>query len=97
MPLRQVLRNILEVIGTLSHYDVNTNLIDASVAQHTDRLPSFEVYDCLDELQSLGLIKMLQPIGETKEKKDYKTFRPLNITKNGLEELLSNQQKNQIA
>jgi hypothetical protein len=97
MPLRQVLRNILEVIGNLSNYDVNTNVIDASVAQHTDSLPSFEIYDCLEELQSLGLIKMLQPIGETKEKKDDETFRLLNITKKGLEELLSNQQKNQIA
>jgi hypothetical protein len=42
------------------------------------------------------LIKMLQPIGDTKEKKHSETFRLLNITKEGLEELKPNQQKNQI-
>ena len=33
---------------------------------------------------------MLQPIGDTKEKTDDQTFRLLNITKEGLEELQSN-------
>jgi hypothetical protein len=36
---------------------------------------------------------MLQPIGDTKEKTDDQTFRLLNITKEGLEELQPNQQK----
>jgi hypothetical protein len=35
---------------------------------------------------------MMQPIGDTKEKKDDETFRLLNITKKGLEQLKSNQQ-----
>ena len=91
MVIKPELRNILEVIGDLSHHDVNTNVVDTSVAQHNDRLPSLEVYDCLEELESLGLIKMLQPIGDTKEKTDDQTFRLLNITKEGLEELHSNQ------
>jgi hypothetical protein len=91
MVIKPELRNILEVIGDLSHHDVNTNVVDTSVAQHNDRLPSLEVYDCLEELESLGLIKMLQPIGDTKEKMDDQTFRLLNITKEGLEELQSNQ------
>jgi hypothetical protein len=73
------------------HHDVNTNVVDSSVVQHSDGLPSLEVYDCLEELESLGLIKMLQPIGDTKEKKDSETFRLLNITKEGLEELQPNQ------
>ena len=38
---------------------------------------------------------MLQPVGDSKEKNDDETFRLLNITKEGLDELLSNQQKNQ--
>lgn len=53
----------------------------------------YRVYDCLEELESLGLIKMLQPIGDTKEKTDDQTFRLLNITNKGLEELQSNQLK----
>jgi hypothetical protein len=93
MVIRPALRNVLETVGRLSHYDVNTNVVDASVAQDSDGLPSLEVYDCLEELESLGLIKMLQPIGDTKEKTDDQTFRLLNITKEGLEELQPNQQK----
>jgi hypothetical protein len=52
-----------------------------------------DVYDCLEELESLGLITMLQPIADTKEKKDDETFRLFNITKEGLEELLPSPQK----
>ena len=94
MTIRPALRNILKVVGDLSHYDVTTNVVDTSVVQHSGSLSSLDVYDCLEELESLGLIKMVQPIGEpigdTKEKKDDETFRLLNITKEGLEELKSN-------
>jgi hypothetical protein len=92
MTIRPALRNILKVVGDLSDYDVTTNVVDTSVVQHSDDLSSLDVYDCLEELESIGLIKMVQPIGDTKEKKDDETFRLLNITKEGLEELKSNQQ-----
>ena len=92
MTIRPALRNILKVIGDLSNYDVTTNVVDTSVVQHSGDLSSLDVYDCLEELESLGLIKMVQPIGDTREKKDDDTFRLLNITKEGLEELQSNQQ-----
>lgn len=93
MIIKPGLRNILKVIADLSHYDVDMNVVDTSVVEHGDGLSSIEVYDCLEELESLGLIKMLQPIGDTKEKTDDQTFRLLNITKKGLEELHPNQQK----
>ena len=93
MEIRPALRNVLEIVGRLAHYDINTNVVDTSVVQHCDSHSSLEVYDCLEELETLGLIKMLQPIGDTKEKKDGETFRLLNITKEGLEELQPNQQK----
>lgn len=93
MVIKPGLRNILEVVGHLSHHDIDTNVVDTSVVQHNNVPSSMKVYDCLDELESLGLIKMLQPIGDTKEKTDDQTFRLLNITKKGLEELHSNQQK----
>jgi hypothetical protein len=92
MTIRPALRNILKGVGDLSNYDVTTNVVDTSVVQHSGGLSSLDVYDCLEELESLGLIKMVQPIGDTKEKKDDDTFRLLNITKEGLEELQSNQQ-----
>jgi len=92
MTIRPALRNILKVVGDLSNYDVTTNVVDTTVVQHSGGLSSLDVYDSLEELESLGLIKMVQPIGDTKEKKDDDTFRLLNITKEGLEELQSNQQ-----
>jgi hypothetical protein len=79
LAIRPALRNILKVVGDLSNYDVTTNVVDTSVVQHCDGLSSLDVYDCLEELESLGLIKMVQPIGDTKEKKDDETFRLLNI------------------
>jgi hypothetical protein len=91
MTIRPALRNILKVVSDLSDYDVTTNVVDTSVVQHSGGL-SLDVYDCLEELESLGLIKMVQPIGDTKEKKDDETFRLLNITKEGLEQLKSSQQ-----
>jgi len=93
MAIRPALRNILEVVGSLAHYDVTTNVVDTTVVQHSSSHSSLEVYDCLEELETLGLIKMLQPIGDTKEKKDSETFRLLNITKEGLEELKQNEKK----
>ena len=92
MTIRPTLRNILKVIGDLSNYDVTTNVVDTTVVQHSGGLSSLDVYDSLEELESLGLIKMVQPIGDTREKKDDDTFRLLNITNEGLEELQSNQQ-----
>ena len=48
---------------------------------------------CLEELESLGLINMLQPVPGTNEKNDDQTFRLLNITEKGLEELQLNSQQ----
>ena len=93
MAIRPGLRNILKVVGDLSNYDVTTNVVDTSVVQHSDGLSSLDVYDCLEELESLGLIKMVQPIGNMKEKRTTKpSGTEYNITKEGLEELKSNQQ-----
>ena len=68
MTIRPALRDILKVVGDLSDYDITTNVVDTSVVQHSGDLSSSDVYDCLEELESLGLIKMVQPIGDTKEK-----------------------------
>jgi hypothetical protein len=92
MTIRPALRNILKVVGDLSDYDVTTNVVDTSVVQHSGGRSSLDVYDCLEELESLGLVKMVQPIGDMIEKKDEETFRLLNITKEGLDQLKSSQQ-----
>jgi hypothetical protein len=89
MVIKPKLRNVLEVVGDLSDKDVSTNVVDASVAKHVDKLSTDEVNDCLNELELLGLIKMLQRTGNM-EKKGGEVFRLLNITKAGLVELMSN-------
>jgi Cdc6-like AAA superfamily ATPase len=90
--IKPKLRSILEVVGDLSDKDASTNVVDTSVARYAEDLSTEEVNDCLNELELLGLIKMLQRTRNRnmKGKKDGKSFRLLNITKAGLEELLSN-------
>lgn len=87
MAVRPVLRNILKVVGDLSKRNINTNVVDTEVVQHSGGL-SAEVYDYLNELESLGLIKMVKPVSDEKEKY-VETLRLLNITEKGLAELLS--------
>ena len=88
MAVRPVLRNLLKVVGDLSKRDINTNVVDTEVVQHSGGLSSAEVYDYLNELELLGLIKMVKPASDEKEK-DVETLRLLNITEKGLAELLS--------
>lgn len=88
MAVRPVLRNILKVVGDLSKRNINTNVVDTEVVQHSGGLSSAEVYDYLNELESLGLIKMVKPVSDEKEKY-VETLRLLNITEKGLAELLS--------
>ena len=88
MAITPVLRNILKVVGDLSKKDVNTNVVDTEVVQHSGGLSSAEVSDYLNELESLGLIKIVKPVSHNKEK-DVETFRLLNITEKGLAEIQS--------
>ncbi len=64
-------------------------MVDTTVAQKTKDLSTEEVNDCLNELESLGLVKILKRISDTLEKKDSETFRLINITKKGLAQLES--------
>jgi hypothetical protein len=45
MVIRPELRNILEVVGHLSHHDIGTNVADTSVVQNSGRHSSMKVYD----------------------------------------------------
>jgi hypothetical protein len=90
MVIKPKLRSILEIVGDLSDKNDSTNVVDTTVARYAEDLSDEEVNDCLNELELLGLIKMLQRTRNMKGKKDGESFRLLNITKAGLEELLSN-------
>jgi hypothetical protein len=88
--IKPKLRGILEVVGDLSDKNDSINVVDTTVARYAEDLSTEEVNDCLNELELLGLIKMLQRTGNVKGKKGCESFRLLNITKAGLEESLSN-------
>jgi hypothetical protein len=90
MVIKPKLRSILEVVGDLSDKNDSTNVVDTTVAHYAEDLSTVEVNDCLNELELLGLIKMLQRTGNVKEEKAGQSFRLLNITKAGLVELMSN-------
>jgi hypothetical protein len=86
MVIKPKLRSVLEVVGDLSDRNESKNVVDTTVAVYAEDLSTEEVNECLNELELLGLIKMLQRIGDVKGQ----SFRLLNITKSGLEELMSN-------
>jgi hypothetical protein len=88
MVINRLPRNILKIIADLSHNDVNANILDIAVVEHSD-LPSEEVSRLLVELSSLGLIKMLKKTGDEENNKN-QYFRILNITRKGLQELSNN-------
>jgi hypothetical protein len=88
MVINRLLRNILKIIADLSRSDVNANIFDTTVVEHSD-LPSETVSRLLVELSSLGLIKMLKRTGDEENNKN-QYFRILNITRKGLQELSDN-------
>ena len=90
MVIKPKLRSILEVVGDLSDKNDSINVVDITIARYAEDLSTEEVNDCLNELELLGLIKMLQRTGNVKGKKGGESFRLLNITKAGLFELMSN-------
>ena len=79
MPIRRELRNILTIIADLAHNNANSSVFDTAVSKRSG-LPPYEVYNYLNELDSLGLIK-LQVRARGAD------VRLLNITKEGSIEL----------
>ena len=57
MAIRPALRNVLEIVGRLAHYDINTNVVDTSVVQHCDSHSSLASFFLLVLLnKNLGFI-----------------------------------------
>jgi Fe2+ or Zn2+ uptake regulation protein len=81
MTIRSTLRKILKVVGDLSNYDVTTNVVDTSVVQHGDGISSSDVYDCLEELESLGLIKMVTTNWRYERKKGRRNLQAIEYNK----------------
>jgi len=80
LPLRDELRNILNIVGEIAQNDAETDVRDSAIITRAN-LPREEVYKYLNELRSLGLIleQGSRPAGV-----DYRLYR---ITAGGLNKL----------
>jgi len=75
-PLREELRNILNIIADLAKNNTENAVFDRSIIAETNNLPPDEVRNYLDELKSLGLIQEdKKPTGAN--------FRLYRITREG--------------
>ena len=79
-PLRDELRNILNIVADLSHNDTNSSVKDIGVIEEAKPLPEDEVRNHLNELNSLELIRLDIKVAGA-------GFRHLNITKEGIKAL----------
>lgn len=80
MVLRQELRDILTLIADLADNNIDTSMYDTAIIERRRQIPAEETRNHLNELNSLGLIKIVQPTSGV-------VFRLLNITREGLREL----------
>lgn len=80
LPLRDELRNILNIVAEIAQNDAETDVRDSAIISRAN-LPREEVYKYLNELRSLGLIleQGSRPAGV-----DYRLYR---ITASGLNKL----------
>ena len=79
-PLSEELRDILNIIADLSHKDPKSDVKDTGVVEEAKHLPADEVMNYISQLESRGFVQLgVKAAGAS--------FRLLNITKAGLEEL----------
>ena len=74
MTLNTQLRDIITLIGDLTHNNVNVSLHDTAIIQRRPNVPANEMYNYLNQLESLGYIKIDRPMSGA-------DFRLVNITK----------------
>jgi hypothetical protein len=89
MNLSETERTILNIIAEKSHRSTSTGVFNTAVTQESG-LPPDEVYNIVNQLASLALIKMdlggRKPAGA-----DFLGGRIINITKEGLDATSQNQ------
>lgn len=79
-PLSKELRDILNIIADLCHNNTKSSIKDNRLIEETNHLPSHEVTNYLDELESRGVI--VQDI-----KAAGTDFRNIMITREGINTL----------
>jgi hypothetical protein len=81
MRITPQLRNILGIVADLSHYDTNASVIDRAVIERTG-LPPSQAMDNIRQLESLGLVNLQIKVSGA-------DFRLMNVTREGLKELIN--------
>jgi hypothetical protein len=89
MAIRKQLRDVLALIAELTQNNVNEDVRHTLVIDRME-LPGHETHRHIHELEALGLIKIQPRMNRTTDEKG-REFRLINITKEGLQELSSNQ------
>jgi DNA-binding IscR family transcriptional regulator len=56
-PLREEVRDILNIVADLAKNNTENAVFDHSIIAEVNNLPPNEIRNCLDELKTLGLIK----------------------------------------
>ncbi len=79
-PLREEVRDILNIIADLAKNNTENAVFDHSIIAEVNNLPPNEIRNCLDKLKSLGLI-------EEDKKPTGANFRLYRITREGINRL----------
>ena len=88
MSLRKELRDVLALIAEITQNNVNEDVRHTLVIDRMG-LPEHETHRYIHELDSLGLIRIQPRMNRAIDEKG-REFRLINITKEGLQELSSN-------
>jgi predicted transcriptional regulator len=88
MAIRKQLHDVLELTAELTHDNVNEDVHHTLVIDRMG-LPEHETHRYIHELESLGMIKIKPRMNRAIDEKG-REFRLINITKEGLQELSSN-------
>jgi predicted transcriptional regulator len=88
MAIRKQLHDVLELTAELTHDNVNEDVRHTLVIDRMG-LPEHETHRYIHELESLGMIKIKPRMNRAIDEKG-REFRLINITKEGLQELSSN-------
>jgi Mn-dependent DtxR family transcriptional regulator len=87
--IRKQLHDILALVAEFTHNNENEDVRHTLVIDRIE-LPEHETHRNIHELESLGLIKIQPRMNRTTDEKG-REFRLINITREGLRELSSDQ------
>jgi DNA-binding IclR family transcriptional regulator len=89
MAILKQLHDILALVAELTHNNVNEDVSHTLVIDRIE-LPEHKTHRHIHELESLGLIKIQPRMNRTTDEKG-REYRLINITREGLHELSSDQ------